>query len=143
MPRLDTETLSRLVTDATTRGTRPVPRIVVAVADREGVVFEKASGVKVLDEGRGQTSAADVAEDNRVQMDSIFWFASQTKLITSLATAILMERGVFHLDTLAEDFVPELKSIKILESYDDHGKPVLREPKTRITVRHLLTHTAG
>lgn len=129
---IDTHALARLVDEAVEGG---VPRIVVSLATRDGVVFEKAAGIKRYADPPGP--------DNKVEMDSLFWFASQTKLITSLAAAICIERGLFTLDSLAEDFVPELKKIKVLEGFDDSGNEIMREPKARITIRHLVTHTAG
>src|SRR2546427_3398148 len=39
--------------------------------------------------------------------------------------------------------VPELAAAKVLEGFDAAGKPRLRAPKRPITLRHLLTHTAG
>jgi methyl acetate hydrolase len=132
---IDTDALARLVEEFTTRETSPIPRLVVSVANRDGVVFEKAQGIKNFADPPGK--------DNRVSMDSLFWFASQTKLITSLAAAICIERGLFTLDSLAEDFVPELKTIQVLEGFDEQDNEILREPKSRITIRHLVTHTAG
>ena len=132
MPAIDTAALARLVDEAVIDG---VPRIVVSLATRDGLVFEKASGIKKLADGPSET--------NRVAMDSLFWFASQTKLITSMAAALCIERGLFTLDSLAEDFVSELKTIKVLEGFDDNGEEILREPKSRITIRNLVTHTAG
>lgn len=133
--KLDTEALARLVDEATSQGPTPVPRLVVSLATRQGVVFERASGVKRYADSAGP--------GNKVELDSLFWFASQTKLITSLAAAICIERGLFTLDSLAEDFVPELKSIKVIEGFDEQGNEILREPKSRITIRNLFTHTAG
>ena len=37
----------------------------------------------------------------------------------------------------------ELKEAQVLEGFDAAGQPKLRPPKRPITLRHLLTHTAG
>jgi L-lactate dehydrogenase complex protein LldG len=37
----------------------------------------------------------------------------------------------------------ELSAAQVLEGFDAEGKPKLRPPKRPITLRHLLTHTAG
>jgi methyl acetate hydrolase len=135
--QVDTDALRRIVQEATSTGPRPVPRIVVSVGNKDGVLFEEASGVKLFGEPAS-------SPENKVSMDSIFWFASQTKLVTSLAAALLIENGAWTLDSLAEDFVPELKDVRILEGYDEEtGKAKVRTPSTRITIRHLFTHTAG
>ena len=39
--------------------------------------------------------------------------------------------------------VPELGEVRVLEGFDADGKPKTRKPKRDITLRHLLTHTAG
>lgn len=60
----------------------------------------------------------------------------------------LVEQGKISVDdaeTLAK-FVPELalENLQILEGYDDStGEAVYRKPRTGITLRMLLTHTAG
>lgn len=136
---IDTERLKQLVIDATTSGPNPLPRVVVSVATKDdGVIFEQASGVR-----KQAPTDEELRSGNQVAMDSIFWFASMTKLVTSLAAALLIEKGVWTLDTLAEDFVPELKTIRVLDGYTNSGEPNLRKPNERITIRHLFTHTAG
>jgi CubicO group peptidase (beta-lactamase class C family) len=39
--------------------------------------------------------------------------------------------------------LPQLQSIQVLEGFDGNGAPILRPAKRPITLRHLLTHTAG
>jgi methyl acetate hydrolase len=39
--------------------------------------------------------------------------------------------------------VPDLAAARVLDGFDAAGKPRLRAPKRPITLRHLLTHTAG
>jgi methyl acetate hydrolase len=55
----------------------------------------------------------------------------------------LVERGKLALDGPAATVVPELGAAKVLEGFDAAGQPRLRAPKRPITLRHLLTHTAG
>ena len=43
----------------------------------------------------------------------------------------------------AQEVVPELASARVLEAFDPAGLPRLRAPKRPITLKHLLTHTAG
>jgi methyl acetate hydrolase len=47
------------------------------------------------------------------------------------------------LDDAAKKYVPELADFKVLEGFDAAGKPKLRAPKSDITVKHLMLHTAG
>ena len=76
-------------------------------------------------------------------LDTVVWIASMTKAITAAAAMQLVERGKLSLDQPASRVVPELASAKVLEGFDGAGKPRLREPRRPITLRHLLTHTAG
>jgi len=66
-----------------------------------------------------------------------------TKAITATAAMQLVERGQLSLDRPAADLVPELGAAKVLDGFDPAGHPRLRAPKRAITLRHLLTHTAG
>jgi methyl acetate hydrolase len=93
-----------------------VPLVVAMVADGKGIVYEGAHGAN---------------------KDAIFAIASMTKPITSVAAMQLVEAGKIKLDEPAATYVPEIGAVRVL----DNG--TLRPPKTPITVRHLLTHTAG
>lgn len=72
-------------------------------------------------------------------LDTVFWIASCTKLITSIACMQLVEQGKLALDDakLVEKIAPELKDVKVI----DNGKLVAKEGG--VTLRMLLTHTAG
>ena len=75
--------------------------------------------------------------------DTVIWIASMTKAITATAAMQLVERGHLTLDKPASHILPRLKSIKVLEGFNENGMPKLRPPKSDVTLRHLLTHTAG
>jgi CubicO group peptidase (beta-lactamase class C family) len=72
--------------------------------------------------------------------ENIYWIASCTKLIVGIGCLQLVEQGKLALDdsNQLEELCPELKSVKVLQ---DDG--TLVEKKRRITLRMLLTHTAG
>src|SRR2546430_3216102 len=55
----------------------------------------------------------------------------------------LVERGKLALDAPASQLAPALAKAQVLEGFDAAGQPRLRAPKRPITLRHLLTHTAG
>jgi CubicO group peptidase (beta-lactamase class C family) len=76
-------------------------------------------------------------------VDTVVWIASMTKAITATAAMQLVERGKLALERPASEVVPGLSEAKVLEGFDAAGKPRLRAPKRPITLRHLLTHTAG
>ena len=107
---------------------RQLPYVVASVADRNGVVFEGAAG--------------EAAPGQKADRDTLFRIFSMTKAVGSAAAAILVDRGELDPDTPVSDILPEWNELKVLEGLKD-GKPVLRAPKTRATVRHLATHTSG
>ena len=74
----------------------------------------------------------DTASNTPVTGDSLFRIASMSKAFTALAILKLRDEGKLALDAPAETYVPELKSWRY---------PTTDSP--RITVRNLLTHTAG
>jgi len=76
--------------------------------------------------------------NDTVNENNIFRIASMTKAIASVAALQLVERGLIGLDDSLDDVMPEMTSIPILTQ---NGELV---PATKsITLRHLLTHTAG
>jgi CubicO group peptidase (beta-lactamase class C family) len=64
--------------------------------------------------------------------DTVFRIASMTKSFTASAILALRDDGALRLDDLAEDYVPELR-----------GWPPVSSDSARISLRHLLTMTAG
>ena len=67
-----------------------------------------------------------------------------TKMITGIAAMQLVEQGKLSLDDsdILEKLCPELKVVKQLQKFEN-GKPVYRDKTKSITLRMLLTHTAG
>jgi CubicO group peptidase (beta-lactamase class C family) len=55
----------------------------------------------------------------------------------------LVEQGRLDLDRPASDVVPALAEVEVLDGFDETGQPITRAPARPITLRHLLTHTAG
>jgi CubicO group peptidase (beta-lactamase class C family) len=108
-----------------------VPGVVALAADDKGVLYEGAFGKRNLETGTAMTP------------DTMFWIASMTKAVTSTAAMQLVEQGKLSLDKPISDVVMELSAAQVLEGFDAEGKPKLRPPKRPITLRHLLTHTAG
>jgi len=56
---------------------------------------------------------------------------------------VFFEQGKLQLDQPMGKLLPQLEQPKVLEGFDASGAPKLRPAKRAITLRHLLTHTAG
>ncbi|KAF5556147.1 beta-lactamase transpeptidase [Fusarium mexicanum] len=76
--------------------------------------------------------------------DTVFWMASCTKLMTSIAAMQLVEQGRIGLDSAdgLHSFLPELSQLMVLEE-EEGGSLRLVKQEASITLRMLLTHTAG
>jgi methyl acetate hydrolase len=110
---------------------RTMPGIVAVAATDTGTVYEGAFGTR------------EIGKSAPMALDTVVWIASMTKAITATAAMQLVERGKLSLDRPATDVVPELARAQVLDGFDGAGKPRLRAPKRAITLKHLLTHTAG
>src|SRR5271170_5858861 len=121
--------IDRVLAAAIERG--DVPGVVAMAATRDGVVYQSAFSRRALPSGAAMT------------VDSVFWIASMTKAITSTAAMQLVEQGKLALDRPIAGLLPELASPQVLEGFDAAGEPRLRPARQPITLRHLITHTAG
>ena len=108
-----------------------IPGVVASVSSGNDTLYEAAFGERALGQGVAMTP------------DTVFWLASMTKPIVGAAAMQLVEQGKLTLDEPAAKILPELAEVKLLTGWDAAGKPLLRAPKTQITLRQLLTHTAG
>ncbi|KAI0900542.1 beta-lactamase family protein [Annulohypoxylon nitens] len=77
------------------------------------------------------------------QEDSVLALASMTKLVTSVAAMQLVERGLITLDEDVSPLLPSLAKLEILTGFADDGTPITHKRKNPITLRRLLTHSAG
>jgi CubicO group peptidase (beta-lactamase class C family) len=92
---------------------------VVIVAVDGDVVYRRAAGM------------ADREGRRAMQENTIFRFASVTKIVVSAAALAMIDRGVFGLDDPITKWLPDFR-------------PALRDgTQPKITVRHLLSHTSG
>ena len=106
-----------------------------------GVVAMAATGNEVI--YQGAFGKRDLSKDDAMTADSVFWIASMTKAITTAAGMQLVEQGKLSLDEPIGKLLPDLASPQVLEGFDAKGEPKLRPAKKPITLRHLMTHTAG
>ena len=110
---------------------KEVPGVVAMAATDKGVLYEGAFGLRALDQSTPMT------------LDTVFRIASMTKAITSVAAMQLVEQGKLKVEEPVPNIDPGLGSPQVLEGFDAAGAPKLRPAKRPITLRHLLTHTAG
>jgi D-alanyl-D-alanine-carboxypeptidase/D-alanyl-D-alanine-endopeptidase len=97
-----------------------VPGLVYGIVIDGKLVHVRGSGVQ------------DVESKRPVTADTLFRIASMSKAFTALAILKLRDEGKIALDAPAETYVPEMRGWKM---------PTADSP--RITVRNLLTHSAG
>src|SRR6478735_1398655 len=106
-----------------------------------GVVAIAASGTDVL--YQGAFGKRDLSKPDAMTADSVFWIASMTKAVTSAGAMQLVEQGKLSLDAPIGELLPDLARPQVLEGFDANGGPKLRPAKGAITLRQLMTHTAG
>jgi methyl acetate hydrolase len=112
-------------------GAREIPGVVAMAANSQEVVYQGAYGKR------------DLSKDDAMTTDSVFWIASMSKAITAAAGMQLVEQGKLSLDAPIGKVLPDLAAPQVLEGFDAKGEPKLRPAKNPITLRHLMTHTAG
>lgn len=84
----------------------------------------------------------DLARTSPMRKDSIFRIYSMTKTVTTVAALMLVEEGKLELDDPVEKHLPEFSGMRIFAG-GSADKPDLRPAIAKITLRQLLTHTAG
>lgn len=108
----------------------------------------KLPGVVAIVARHGQIGYAeavgfmDVEHRVPMNMDAVFRIYSMTKPVVAAGVLRLVDQGRLALDDPVAKYIPAFAAVKVFAggSADD---PVLRDPDGPMTVRHLLTHTAG
>ena len=77
-----------------------------------------------------------------MRTDTICRIYSMSKIITTVAVLQLMEEGRFQLNDPVDQYVPELKGLKVFKGGTEEA-PILSDPVRPLTIKHLLTHTSG
>ena len=124
------DTVQKVLDAATADVSQPtgVPGAVMYIADKTGKEIAWASaGVKQAGKSAPMTK------------DSVFWIASCTKMIATIAVMQLVEQGKLDLDDHKQLYklCPELEKVKVLT---DDGK--LEDKEAEITLRMLLSHVS-
>jgi methyl acetate hydrolase len=110
---------------------KEIPGVVAMAANGNEVTYQAAYGKR------------DLSKDDAMTPDSVFWIASMSKAITAAAGMQLVEQGKLSLEAPIGSVLPDLAAPQVLEGFDADGAPKLRPAKKPITLRHLMTHTAG
>ncbi len=110
---------------------KEIPGVVAIAANSKETIYQGAFGKR------------DLSKDDAMTLDSVFWIASMTKAITTAGAMQLVEQGKLSLEAPIGKLLPDLASPQVLEGFDAKGEPKLRPAKNPITLRHLMTHTAG
>lgn len=103
---------------------------VALVLQNGRIVYERAVGW------------SDREADTPMKVDSMFRVASQTKALTSVVILSLMEEGKLNVNDPASRFIPAFRNTTVAE-LDDNGSVEIVPATRQITIRDLLTHTAG
>jgi CubicO group peptidase (beta-lactamase class C family) len=108
-----------------------VPGVIVSVGKGDAPTHYYADGRIAADAGAP-----------KVDENTLWRVYSMTKPFTGMAAMILVEDGKLKLDEPISDFIPAFKNMRVMD--DPNGGVSTTHPATHpITVRNLLTHTAG
>src|SRR3954468_23758752 len=112
-----------------------VPGAVVAIAKDGKLAFLQAIGFQ------------DRARTVPMKTNSIFWIASMSKPVTSVAAMILGDEGKLDLDASVARYLPEIGKMQVTVEKPDMAtgrtEHALEPPKRAMTIRDLLRHTSG
>ena len=97
------------------------PGVAIAVLDRERILWSETFGA--TDRGTGAV----------VTPETVFSIGSITKTVTATAVMLAVQDELVDLDTPITAYLPEFT---VNSSFEDR-------PEQRMTLRHLLNHTAG
>ena len=116
----------------------PARSSAVSVAMSNAVVTGQVSGAVTVVATRDKilhceaTGLADIARNEPMQVDSLFWIASMTKPITAVALLMLQDEGKLKVSDPVAKYIPEFAGLKT-----PSNKPA------DLTVAQLMTHTSG
>lgn len=95
---------------------------------------------------------SNIEEKKPMAENSMFWMASMTKAFVGCCAMILVDEGKLDLDAPITQYIPEFAEIQVY-IHDRDDEPLMdtgighikeaRKPKTMMTVRQCLSHTAG
>lgn len=108
-----------------------LPGIVIAVARRGKVVYQKAFGV------------TNLQSREPMRPDALFRLYSMTKPVASVGLLTLYEQGKFRLTDPLDRYLPQFANVKVYKGTDANGKPILAAPSRKPTIQDAFRHTLG
>jgi CubicO group peptidase (beta-lactamase class C family) len=112
-----------------------LPGAVVAIARNGRIAYLEAVGTQ------------DWNRQIPLKADALFWIASMTKPVTSVAAMMLADQGRLDLAAPVYRYLPELEAMQVgverLDPATGASNLVLEPPKRPMTVLDLLRHTSG
>lgn len=122
------ERLHRYFEELTAKGDRPGA---ITMLVRNGHIVDwRAYGMR------------DVENKLPMEKDAICRIYSMTKPITSVSVMMLVEEGKLTLSDRVDKYIPEFKGLKVYKA-GTAERPETMDAARPMTVKHLLTHTAG
>jgi len=107
-----------------------IPGAVALVATKDRVLHISAVGESGLATGR------------KMKTDDIFWIASMSKPMTSVAVAMLADDGKLSFDDPVEKYLPEFRDMWVAGEQSAQQRVLVKAARP-ITLRDLMTHTSG
>ena len=109
----------------------PLPCAVAMATNAQETLYEGAVGTR------------DVAGRAAMTGDTVFGLASMTKALVSAAAMAEVDAGRLSLDGPLSAVLPALAAPMVLEGFGADGAPLLRPARGAITLRQVLSHSAG
>lgn len=110
---------------------RRIAGAVTYIARHGKIIHQRAYGMQ------------DVEAGKRMDPDTLFRIASQSKAVTSVAVMMLVEEGKVRLADPVAKFLPAFRHTTVVASGPAGAPPGAVPARRAITIRDLLTHTAG
>lgn len=97
----------------------------------------------------------DVKKGRAMEPDAIYYMASSTKPVISVAAMMMIDEGLISPSDPVSKYIPEFADVKVAVLADQNATPALVKLKgkipehrlvpvdTPVTIHHLLTHTSG
>lgn len=99
---------------------------------------------KIVDHAAYGVFDSRAATKTQVKKDSIFRIMSMTKPVVGVAMMMFYEEGKWSLNDLVSEHIPEFAKIQVkVCKPGNETNCTMEPPKTRMTMRQLMSHSAG